>query len=226
MIFLIILAVLIISFAKGKVVFGVISLVILALYSLYYAASKENKEKNARRNIVKQADTSKQVNIIVRSSSEEDDTYYTGIAGVQYHNSTQDIGGFLGYIRSEPDNPRDKNALAIYRNDNKLIGYLPKSETNTFRNWSQKENLPCIGFIKDGDEVPLFGKVKIIDTDTEETELIVVKYVRWLVSNFGIKFIPVGFDIDTDNDLRTKQDWLLFLDEYIGSKENSLYDEI
>ena len=133
---------------------------------------------------------------------------------MQYHNSTQDIGGFLGYIRSEPDNPHDKNAVAIYRNDNKLIGYLPKSETNAFRNWSQKEDLPCIGFIKDGDEAPLFGKVKIIDTDTEETELIVVKYVRWLVSNFGIKFIPVGFDIDTDKDLRTKQDWLLFLDEY------------
>lgn len=65
MIFLIILAVLIISFAKGKVVLGVISLVILALYSLYYAASKENKEKNTRRNIAKQADTSKRVNITV-----------------------------------------------------------------------------------------------------------------------------------------------------------------
>lgn len=225
MIFLIILAVLIISFAKGKVILGVISLIALALYSLYYAVSKENKEKAARRKITKQADTSAPVNIVIRSSSEEDDTYYTRIAGVQYHNGVQDIGGFLGYVRSEPDNPYDKNAVAIYRNDNKMMGHLPKSETGDFRAWSRKENLPCVGYIKDGDEVPLFGKVKIIDTDNEETNLIVIKYVRWLVSTFGIKFIPVGFDVDTDKDLRTKQDWLSFLDEYIESKEDELFED-
>ena len=86
--------------------------------------------------------------------------------------------------------------------------------------------MPCVGFIKDGDEVALYGKVKIIDTDTDETELEIVKFVKWLVSNFGVKFIPVGFNTDTGKTLRTKKDWLAFLTDYIDEKENELYEEV
>lgn len=152
--------------------------------------------------------------------------YFCKIAGVQYRNDAQDIGGFLGYVRSDPNNPYDKNAVAIYRSDGKLIGYIPKDETDDFRAWSVKENLPCIGFIKDGDEVALYGKVKIIDADAGETELEVVKFVKWLVSNFGVKFIPDGFKVDTNTALRTKKDWLAFLTEYIDEKENTLYQDV
>ena len=160
------------------------------------------------------------------SSNFADGTYYTKIAGVQHHSGKQDIGGFLGYVCSEPNNPYDKNAIAIYRNDNKLLGYIPKDETADFRKWSDKENLPCIGFIKAGDEVPRFGKVKIIDTDKDEVDLIVAKYVRWLISNFGTKFIPNGFSVGTDKELQTKTDWIDFLDGYIEEKETELYEKI
>lgn len=114
--------------------------------------------------------------------------------------------------------------MAVYRNDNKLLGYLPKDEIKSFREWSEKENLSCIGFIKAGDEVPLFGKVKIIDTDKDEMDLIVARYVKWLVSNFGIKFIPTGFSVDAGKDLKTKSDWIGFLDGYIEEKETDLYE--
>ena len=63
-------------------------------------------------------------------------------------------------------------------------------------------------------------------TDTDETELEIVKFVKWLVSNFGVKFIPVGFNADTGKTLRTKKDWLAFLTEYIDEKENELYEEV
>lgn len=160
------------------------------------------------------------------SRGSDDGTFYTRIAGVEYRNDAQDIGGFLGYVCFEPTNPYDKNAVAIYRNDGKHVGYIPKDETKDFREWSGKDNLPCVGFIKDGDEVELYGKAKIIDTDKDEMELIVAKFVKWLVSNFGVKFIPVGFKIDTDTMPRTKKDWLAFLTEYIDEKENELYEEM
>lgn len=166
----------------------------------------------------------KEMKISVKVSTSPD--YFCKIAGVQYRNDVQDIGGFLGYVCSEPANPHDKNAIAIYRNDGKLIGYIPKDEIKDFREWSAKDNLPCVGFIKDGDDVELYGKVKVLDTDADETELEIVKFVKWLVSNFGVKFIPVGFNADTVETLCTKKDWLAFLNKYIDEKENDLYENI
>lgn len=131
----------------------------------------------------------------------------------------------MGYIRAEPDNPYDKNAIAIYRNDKKLLGYIPKDEVEDFRKWSgNKEEVPCVGFIKAGDEVPVFGKVKAINDGKDETELTIVKYVKWLISNLGLKYIPVGFDVNTTPKPRTKKDWIEFLNRYIEEKEEDLYE--
>lgn len=162
--------------------------------------------------------------ITVKVSGNPD--YFCAIAGVQYHNSTQDIGGFLGYVCPEPTNQYDKNAIAVYRNDKKLIGYIPKDEQKSFREWSDKDFLPCIGFIKAGDDAPLYGKVKVIDEDPDETEFEVIRFIKWLVSNFGVKFIPKGFDVNTDKELKTKKDWLEFLDNEIEKRENELHEEI
>lgn len=150
-------------------------------------------------------------------------SYATSIAGVQYRCDHQDVGGFLGYIKHEPTNPHDPNAIAIYRNDGKHLGYIPKDETNALRSWSAKEKLPCVGFIKEGDEVVLFGKVKVLDTFPEEAELEVAKYVRWMVSQFGVKFIPSGFAISPTPTL--KKQALEILDEYIENKESEIYEE-
>lgn len=188
----------------------VIIAVVVALYFVVKSAQKKTPKK--------------EIKISVKVSTGPD--YFCKIAGVQYRNDVQDIGGFLGYVCSEPTNPHDKNAIAIYRNDGKLIGYIPKDEIKDFREWSAKDNLPCVGFIKDGDDVELYGKVKVLDTDADETELEIVKFVKWLVSNFGVKFIPVGFNADTGETLRTKKDWLAFLNKYIDEKENDLYENI
>ena len=188
----------------------VIKAVVVALYFVVKSAQKKTPKKEMK--------------ISVKVSTSPD--YFCKISGVQYRNDVRDIGGFLGYVCPEPTNPHDKNAIAIYRNDGKLIGYIPKDEIKDFREWSAKDNLPCVGFIKDGDDVELYGKVKVLDTDADETELETVKFVKWLVSNFGVKFIPVGFNADTGETLRTKKDWLAFLNKYIDEKENDLYENI
>lgn len=212
----------IVSANKDYVIVGLLSFAVAAccfVYLIYSWVRKIWKAKNG--NAAKNAGISIKV-----TTGSDDGTYYTKIAGAQHHSSTQDIGGFLGYVCSEPNNPYDKNAVAIYRNDNKLLGYIAKDEIESFREWSEKENLPCIGFIKTGNEVPLFGKVKIIDTDEDEMNLIIVRYVRWMVSNFGAKFIPSGFKVDAGKELKTKMDWIDFLDGYIEKKEAELYEEV
>lgn len=149
--------------------------------------------------------------------------YHTKIAGVQFRCSLRDVGGFLGYIQHEPTNPHDPNAIAICRNGGKHLGYIPKDETNALRSWSAKEKLPCVGFIKDGDEVALFGKVKVLDTFPEEAELETARYVRWLVSQFGLGFVPEGFAMDPAP--TSKKQALEILDEYIENKEAEIYEE-
>lgn len=210
-----------ISLFVDKVELGGFSLLLFMISGAYLFCKKVC---NVCKKPVETKAPEKEAPVSVNVSTSPD--YFCKIAGVQYRNGIQDVGGFLGYVCSEPANPHDKNAIAIYRNDGKHIGYIPKDEIKDFREWSAKENLPCVGFIKDGDEVALYGKVKIIDTDTDETELEVVKFVKWLVSNFGVKFIPVGFNADTGKTLRTKKDWLAFLTEYIDEKENELYEEV
>ena len=161
---------------------------------------------------------------LVRTRTYKSTDFYTSIAGVAYRNTSDDIGGFLGYVCSEPSNPYDKNAIAIYRNDNKLLGYIPRDKQKEFREWSTKEDLPCVGYIKDGDEVELWGRVKVLDTDKDEADLEMIKFVRWLISKYGKKFIPFGFNFKTETLPRTKSEWLDFLDEYIEEKENELYN--
>ncbi len=146
--------------------------------------------------------------------------FYCKVSGVQHYCTKDDIGGFLGYVAPDINNAYDKNACAIYRNDNKLLGYIPKEELQDYRIWSGCKQLNCVGYIKTGTGVPLFGKVKVINNADEfETELIIVKYVRWLVVTFGKKYIPKGFTFDTDMPLKTKDDWIIALDDYIEFAE-------
>lgn len=145
--------------------------------------------------------------------------YVTRIAGVTFHNDKSDVGAFLGYVRSDPNNPHDPDAIAIYRTDNTLVGYIPRDEQKKYRSWSAKENLPCIGFINEGDKVDLYGKVKIVDADKSTTTLELVKYAAWLISNFGVKFAPTGLKIPGTTNLRTEEQWLSALYKYIDKCE-------
>lgn len=140
------------------------------------------------------------------------------IAGVQYRNDKEDVGGFFGYVKLEPENEFDPNAVAIYRNDGKLIGYIPKDMTREYREWTSEERRPCVGFIDEGDYAPLYGRVKILDIDKqEEADVEAIRYVRWLVTEFGVKFIPD--EVEVTPRPRTKKEWLEFLDRQVGNLE-------
>lgn len=220
MILILLFVLLVVSIYMDNAVLGMVSIISIVGYVMYLIVAKIRKLLKKKE--PEKPKAAKEIHIKVNVST---DPYFCKIAGVQYRNDVRDIGGFLGYVCSELTNKYDKNAIGIYRNDDKLLGYIPKDEIADFRKWSEKENLPCIGFIKDGDEVTLHGKVKVIDGDKDETELEIVKFVKWLISKFGVKFIPVGFNVDVDEKPRTKKEWLDFLSNYIDEKECELYEE-
>ena len=119
--------------------------------------------------------------------------YYSKIAGVYYHDTTLDIGGFIGYIAPEPTNEHDPDAIAIYRHDDKLMGYIPKNRTNEIRKWSEKEILPCVGYIESfvvDREMILHGFVKVLDAGIHETIDEITDYINYMDITRGLKFIP------------------------------------
>lgn len=118
-------------------------------------------------------------------------TYYTYIAGVNYHNNK--VGGFLGVVAPEPNNPHDPNAIAIYNQRNaQLVGYIAKSEQNDFRAWSNGHNCTCVGYIKKGDgEYPLMGRIHVIYPYNEDfvrrtTQSLIIS----IANNHGEKYRP------------------------------------
>lgn len=55
------------------------------------------------------------------------------IAGLEYHIENMVYGGFVGYSAPQPKNPHDRNAVAIYNIDGKLIGYVPRRAHEAYR---------------------------------------------------------------------------------------------
>ena len=126
-----------------------------------------------------------------REGDPDEDEWYTYIAGVPYHGSTSDIGGFTGYVLNDLFNEHDANAMAVCRgNDMKLLGYIPAKELSEYHEWSDGWPMPCVGFIyiEDGQ---YRGRVKILRPCNEEflqTEF--SRYLQWIKDNYGNEYLP------------------------------------
>lgn len=132
-----------------------------------------------------------------------DGSFNTYIAGVNHHCNYSDVGGFVGVVAPEPNNPYDKNAVAIYRNgaSPKLLGYIGKSELNPYRKWCKNKPFTCVGYIMPGDDAPVYGRIKVIKPYNEdfikaETD----SYIRWMVGKYGKKYMPEGYVLDEDKE--------------------------
>lgn len=206
----ILIALLLIAVLTGPPAFGGIMIVVIAIWIVYLIAKATGDKKPTKAK-------AKEIKLEVTpgdSSSE----YYTKIAGVQYRCDASDVGGFFGFIIHEPSNPKDPNAVAIYRADGKHLGYIPKDETEGLRYWCDRSNLFCVGYIAPGDHVPLYGKVKIFDVVDNRAMIRLAKYVKYLIENFGVKYIPEGLN----SDARNKREWLEAMDNLIAEHEEAI----
>lgn len=142
--------------------------------------------------------------------------FSTYIAGINFRCNARDAGGFLGYAVPEPDNEYDTNAVAIYRNDGKLLGYIPKKDNREFKEWSDSCTVPCVGYILSEDGT-MKGRVKALLPENENAvNKAVAYYVRWLVQERGRRFIPKGFNLKDRDKLKTDEDLIGAINDYIG----------
>lgn len=145
--------------------------------------------------------------------------YSTYIAGINYRCNAGDIGGFIGTVKPDLNNKYDKNAIAIYRGDGKLLGYIPKDETRHIRRWGVGVAI-CVGYVKEGDDAPLYGRVKIYSLLDNGAMIEIARYIKWLINNHGVEYAPkelntsgIGADIDA---------WHAMLDNIIAENESAM----
>lgn len=69
--------------------------------------------------------------------------YSTYIAGIRHYCKPDDNGLYSGYAKHE-DNAFDPDAIAIYTDSGKKVGFVPKDQTSFLRFWSNgKSVVPC-----------------------------------------------------------------------------------
>ena len=84
------------------------------------------------------------------------------------------LGKFCGYIKPEPSNKFDPNAIAVYHEDGKHLGYIPATETDGVRRLGQDFPMFCWGEIIqvwEGDRKFFVGDLYIEEIYADEARL-------------------------------------------------------
>ena len=99
----------------------------------------------------------------------EENTETFDIIGLRYHCTEHDCGTIVGVVRPEPTNEHDPRAQAVYRNDGKLLGYIPRTQLDWYEDFNER-NVPCpfVGEIElDGND-SLIAEIKVIIPSSRE----------------------------------------------------------
>ena len=96
-----------------------------------------------------------------------------------------------GYLKAEPNNKHDPNAIAIFHDSGKLIGYVSKECILEVKKFTDGENAPCLIYI-----------APFIDKEGEKGLKGVVRIFRYYdgqadyVNNMMIPLQKVAFKLD------------------------------
>ena len=100
----------------------------------------------------------------------EENTETFDITGLRYHCTVHDCGKIVGIVKPEPSNVHDPRAQAVYRNDGKLLGYIPRTQLDWYEDFNE-QNVPCpfVGEIElDRSTARLVAEIKVIIPTSQE----------------------------------------------------------
>ncbi len=99
----------------------------------------------------------------------EENTETFDITGLRYHCTVHDCGKIVGIVRPEPSNVHDPRAQAVYRNDGKLLGYIPRTQLDWYEDFNE-QNVPCpfVGEIEVDGRGWLVAEIKVIIPTSRE----------------------------------------------------------
>ena len=99
----------------------------------------------------------------------EENTDTFDVTGLRYHCTVHDVGKIVGIVKPEPSNVHDPRAQAVYRNDGKLLGYIPRTQLDWYEDFNE-ENVPCpfVGEIEVDGRGWLIAEIKVIIPSSRE----------------------------------------------------------
>ena len=99
----------------------------------------------------------------------EENTETFDITGLRYHCTVHDCGKIVGFVKPEPSNVHDPRAQAVYRNDGKLLGYIPRTQLDWYEDFNE-QNVPCpfVGEIEVDGRGWLVAEIKVIIPTSRE----------------------------------------------------------
>lgn len=100
----------------------------------------------------------------------DENTETFDITGLRYHCTVHDCGKIVGIVKPEPSNVHDPRAQAVYRNDGKLLGYIPRTQLDWYEDFNE-QNVPCpfVGEIElDRSTARLVAEIKVIIPTSQE----------------------------------------------------------
>ena len=99
----------------------------------------------------------------------EENTETFDITGLRYHCTVYDCGKIVGIVKPEPSNVHDPRAQAVYRNDGKLLGYIPRTQLDWYEDFNE-QNVPCpfVGEIEVDGRGWLVAEIKVIIPTSRE----------------------------------------------------------
>ena len=153
--------------------------------------------------------------VVIRGNEYE--VFFTSVSGASHLCDHGDVGGFEGYEKAEPTNDLYWNAFAIYRNDGKKIGYIPMQDSDEYLDFSDDKERQCVGFINES-KLGVYGYVNVLPKSDYAAKIETIKFVRWLIEENGVDFIPHWFRIDTNANPVTKAEWIQSIDEYLNKE--------
>lgn len=109
------------------------------------------------------------LNNIDYSEDLEENTETFDITGLRYHCTVHDCGKIVGVVKPDPSNVHDPRAQAVYRNDGKLLGYIPRTQLDWYEDFNE-ENVPCpfVGEIELDSRGWLIAEIKVILPSSKE----------------------------------------------------------
>lgn len=130
------------------------------------------------------------IKLLDRDGDPVEDEWHTYIAGISYHASKYDIGGFTGWIENDIYNTNDSRAMGVYNSFGKLLGYIPAKELEDYREWCHSAPQPCMGFVYI-EEGQFRGRVKILrPCNVEFLRVEFNNYAQWVYDHRGREYIP------------------------------------
>ncbi len=143
------------------------------------------------------------------------------VVGIRHYYNPEWPASDVGYVKSEPNNEFDSNAIGVFNENHEKIGHISREDTDLVRMWanSQDIDLKCTISIDVSEQYNVYrGNVEIYDTPDESyfnnpynnKAIYIQSNIR---HNWRIKNMLKAFGIDAASRFGKKIDYVIYIDD-------------